>query len=164
MFTFRDRADVLARQQSPSRGSVRYYLWSGDQLRRVPDRLHYDLLDRAVAFPEFAGTRQKIIEVFIQPLTATARTIIARGIIYTFDVGGFLNLRPIREEALRDYTRGPAVHGNVVDLQRIRNRKQFARTYSWKPATDLLARIRADITPKRSKASKLPLLKAPGAS
>jgi hypothetical protein len=69
----------------------------------------------------------------------------------------------MREEALRDYTKGPAVRGKVVDLQRVRNRKQFARTYSWKPATDLIARIKADITPKRSKASKLPLLKAPPA-
>ena len=154
---------MLARQQSPSRGSVRYYLWSGDQLRRIPDRLHYDLLDRAVAFPEFAGTRQRIIEAFVQPLTATARTISARGLIYTFDVGGFLNLRPMREEALRDYTKGPAVRGNVVDLQRVRNRTQFARTYSWKPTTDLIARIKADIAPRRSKASKLPLLKAPSA-
>jgi hypothetical protein len=154
---------VLARRQSPSRGSVRYYLWSGDQLRRIPDRLHYDLLDRAVAFPEFAGTRQRIIEAFVQPLTATARTISARGLIYTFDVGGFLNLRPMREEALRDYTKGPAVRGNVVDLQRVRNRTQFARTYSWKPTTDLIARIKADIAPRRSKASKLPLLKAPSA-
>src|SRR5471030_161215 len=78
----RARANVLARRQNPSAGSVRYYLWSEDRLSRVPDRLHYDLLDRVVSLPEFAGTRQKVIEVFIQPLTSTSRSITARGVIF----------------------------------------------------------------------------------
>jgi hypothetical protein len=152
---------VLARRQKPSTGSVRYYLWSEDRLSRVPDRLHYNLLDRVVSLPEFAGTRQKVIEVFIQPLTSTSRSITARGVIFTFDHAGFLDLKPMREEALRDYTKGPAIRGNVLDLQRLAQQKQYAKTYTWNPTHDLVARIKEDIAPGKSKASRLAVLKAP---
>jgi hypothetical protein len=152
---------VLARQQRPARGSVRYYLWSGDKLRRIPNRLHYGLLDRVVAFPEFAGSRQKAIEVFIRPLTSTTRAIQARGIVFSFDANGFLDLRPMRDEVIGDYIKGSPVRGNVVNFERIVQRKQFASTYAWEPTADMVARIKADIAPGRSKASKLPLLKNP---
>ena len=43
---------------------VRYYLWATDGPWRLPSRLHYDLMDRKVALPQYAGTKQKVLEVF----------------------------------------------------------------------------------------------------
>ena len=43
---------------------VRYYLWAADGPWRLPSRLHYDLMDRKVALPQYAGTKQKVLEVF----------------------------------------------------------------------------------------------------
>ena len=38
---------------------VRYYLWAADGPWRLPNQLHQDLVDRKVALPQFAGTKQK---------------------------------------------------------------------------------------------------------
>lgn len=43
---------------------VRYYLWAVDGPWRLPNQLHHDLIDREVALPQFAGTKQKVLEVF----------------------------------------------------------------------------------------------------
>ena len=48
---------------------VRYYLWANDGPWRLPVRLHQDLIDRKVAFPQYAGTKQKILEVFVRWIT-----------------------------------------------------------------------------------------------
>jgi hypothetical protein len=135
---------VLARQQSPSRGSVRYYLWSGDQLRRIPDRLHYDLLNGVVSLPEFAGTKQKIVEVFLRTLTSSAQTLTTRGIVYPFDDEGRLNLRPLVEDASKDIAR-PSRIGNVIQFQQRANQKRVRDSYGWTPSKAVVAEIRADI-------------------
>ena len=43
--------------------------------------------------PQFAGTKQKILEVFIERLTREHYSISARGVVYPFDVNGFLNVK-----------------------------------------------------------------------
>jgi hypothetical protein len=68
---------VLAQKQQLL---VRYYLWATDGPWRLANRLHYDLMDRKVALPQYAGTRQKVLELFARRsgagyfvlLTATA--------------------------------------------------------------------------------------------
>ena len=50
--------------------TVRYYLWADDGPRRLPVGLHQDLLARKVALPQYAGTRQKILEVFVRWITS----------------------------------------------------------------------------------------------
>ena len=44
--------------------SIRYYLWADDGPWRLPVRLHQDLIAKKVALPQYAGTKQKILEVF----------------------------------------------------------------------------------------------------
>src|SRR5262249_18392252 len=46
---------VLAQKQQLL---VRYYLWAADGPWRLPNQLHQDLMDREVALPQFAGTKQ----------------------------------------------------------------------------------------------------------
>ena len=62
---------MLAKRQTsePRRISVRYYLWSPEGPLRITRRLHRELFERDVAMPQFAGTKQKILEVFIERLT-----------------------------------------------------------------------------------------------
>jgi hypothetical protein len=128
-------------------------------MQRVPDRLHHDLINHIVSLPDFAGTRQKLIEVFVQSLTATAQIVTARGVIYTFDDRGFLNLKPLTEAAMMDLPRGPSAQANVIDLKPMIRRKRFASSYTWKPPADLIKRIKADANPARSERTPVPLLK-----
>ena len=44
--------------------SIRYYLWAYDGPWRLTVQLHQDLIARKVALPQYAGTKQKILEVF----------------------------------------------------------------------------------------------------
>ena len=46
--------------------SVRYYLCSGDQIAwRIPNTLLKDLAAGKLALPQFAGTKQKVLEAFV---------------------------------------------------------------------------------------------------
>jgi hypothetical protein len=44
--------------------SIRYYLWADDGPWRLPSRLHQDLIKWKVALPQYAGTKQKVLEMF----------------------------------------------------------------------------------------------------
>ena len=52
---------MLARKQQLL---IRYYILASDGLWRLPSRLHYDLMERKVALPQYADTKQKVLEVF----------------------------------------------------------------------------------------------------
>ena len=47
---------------------------------------------------QFAGTKQKVLEVFVQRLTKTQYNISARGIVYPFDADGFLDVKTLAHE------------------------------------------------------------------
>ena len=49
--------------------TIRYYLWADDGPWRLPVRLHQDLIAKKVALPQYAGTKQKILEVFARWIT-----------------------------------------------------------------------------------------------
>ena len=57
---------MLAKRQTtaPSRINVRYYLWSAEGPQRITELLHRQLFERVVAMPQFAGTKQRVLEVF----------------------------------------------------------------------------------------------------
>ena len=69
--------------------SIRYYLWADDGPWRLPVRLHQDLIARKVALPQYAGTKQKVLEVFARG--TETYSFEGRGSIYTFDDKGYLN-------------------------------------------------------------------------
>jgi hypothetical protein len=70
--------------------TIRYYLWADDGPWRLPVRLHQDLIDRKVALPQYAGTKQKIMEVFARWITRDTYSLKWRGGICTFDGDGFM--------------------------------------------------------------------------
>ena len=60
---------------------VRYYLWAADGPWRLPNQLHQDLIDRKVALPQFAGTKQKVLEVFARRIGVETYSLQGRGTI-----------------------------------------------------------------------------------
>jgi hypothetical protein len=91
---------MLAKNQKrrPTRISVRYYLCSAEGLQRITQRLHRDLIEGDAALPQFAGTKQKILEVLVKPVTSTSSSLTARGVVYPFDGRGFLDVRSLAQE------------------------------------------------------------------
>jgi hypothetical protein len=90
---------VLAKSQrsGPTRISVRYYLWSADGPWRIPNRLHHDLIDRKPALPQYAASKQKVLEIFARRISASSYSLRGRGSIFSFDENGYLKRIPAEE-------------------------------------------------------------------
>ena len=63
--------------------SIRYYLWADDGPWRLASRLHQDLIARKVALPQYAGTKQKMLEVMANSITSNQVSLKGRGSIGT---------------------------------------------------------------------------------
>ena len=121
---------MLAKRQTsaPSRISVRYYLWSAEGPLRITRHLLRELFERNVAMPQFAGTKQKTLEVFIERLTRAHYSISARGVVYPFDVDGFLNVKMLALEGSLEISWFRPAQANVVDLNPSIKRRRFPGT------------------------------------
>ena len=152
---------MLAKRKSrPRRISVRYYLWSSEGLLRITARLHRDLVERDLALPQYAGTKQKVLEVFVQRLTKMDFSISARGVVYPFDVNGVLNVKMLALEGSLEISRFRPAQANVVDLNPSIKRRRFQEQYTWKPSKTKLDDIWSDIEPRRIRGRhRLPLLR-----
>ncbi len=133
---------------------VRYYLWANDGPWRLPVRLHQDLIDRKVAFPQYAGTKQKILEVFARWITSDTYSLKGRGSIDTFDADGFMErdraeelVGWVVERAHQKLTGGNAVNltgGNVVNIEPALRERRYKREHLWKPTASMLRLIETD--------------------
>ena len=156
---------MLAKRQQAGAGrdSVRYYLWSADGLQRITARLHRDLVERDVALPQYAGTKQKVLEVFVKRLTSTDFSISARGVVYPFDEVGLLASGTSLPSVLSEISRFKSHQRNVVDLGPLIKRRRFREEYTWKPSKSMLDYVWSDIEPHRSKKRpRLPVLRPLG--
>ena len=130
------------------RTTVRYYLWTEENVRRLSNRLHADLASGRAALSEFANSRQRIVEVYIRQFGRQPLLVKARGIYYSFDAQGYLDVGSAAEViaiALDRALETRAGH-NIVDLgPRLRDR-QWRREHTWKPTRDMLRRIIQDVT------------------
>jgi hypothetical protein len=137
---------VLAQKQQLL---VRYYLWATDGPWRLPSQLHYDLMDRKVALPQYAGTKQKVLEVLARRVGADTYSLRGQGTIFLFDKNGFLKRTPAEEVIgfIVERVRQKPEHGNVVNIgPRLRERR-FKKEYSWQPTRSMLQLVRNDFTP-----------------
>lgn len=149
---------MLARRSSQQTVSVRYYLWREGALFRLPSKLHHQLLDRDRAIPRFAGTGQKLIEVFSSPITSSALKVTARGLIMHFDQQGYVDLKPLREAATEGIGQAERDLPGVIDIQPRLRQKRFAQNYVWTVPTSLLERIKEDLVRQPGEAKIPPLL------
>ena len=142
-----------SRSDAPSiRLSIRHYLWADDQLWRLSQRLHADLVSGRAALVQFANTRQRVIEVFVRRLRQTPLFVRARGLVYPFDAQGHLDLHeqveavPLGLEG-REARR---VGDNVFDAGPALRHRRWMQEHTWKPSAEVMRLIKADITGRKS--------------
>jgi hypothetical protein len=129
-------------------------------LQRITQRFHRNLFERTVALPQYAGTKQKIVEAFIQRLTSRDYSISARGIVYPFDAKGFLDIKALALEGSLELSRFRSTETNIFDLRPSIKRRRFQEQYTWKPSKTMLDDVWSDIDPGRpKKRRRLPLLR-----
>ena len=153
---------MLAKRQTtaPSRISVWYYLWSAEGPQRITQRLHRELFERNVAMSQFAGTKQRVLEVLVQYLTKTHCKISGRGIVYPFNANGFLDVKTLALEGPLEISRFRSAEAKIVDLKPSIRRRRFQEQYTWKPSKTMLDDVWNDIDPGRpKKRPRLPLLR-----
>lgn len=141
----------------PRRLSLRYYLWDGQALSRVPHRLHSGVLSGDLALPQYANSKQKVVEVLIWRGPGRARKIEARGTISFFNSKGCIDLREATE-AIAIAVEGSKPKrrsGNVLDIGPVIRSRRWSREHIWKPPPMLLRIIVADIDGK----AKIPALR-----
>jgi len=144
---------------------VRYYLWADDGPWRLPVQMHNDLFDRKVALPQYAGTKQKILEVFVRWITRDTYSLKGRGSIDTFNADGFMERD--RAEELVGWTVERAQQkltgGKVVDIEPALGERRYKREHLWKPTASMLRLIEADFQkrPRASGVRRVRVLKRP---
>ena len=119
---------MMPRPRPPSsvRTVVRYYLWTEEGVWRLPSRLHAELASGRAALRKFANSRQRIVEAYIRQFGRQPLLVKARGVYYSFDAQGHLDVGSAAEvmanalDRAEDGRAGP----NVVDLgPRLRDRQ-----------------------------------------
>ena len=134
-------------RRGPRRLSLRYYFWDGHALSRVPHRLHSALLSGDTALPQYANSKQKVVEVLIWRGPGRARKIEARGTICFFNSKGCIDLREATE-AMAIAVEGSKPkrrNENVLDIGPVIRSRAWSREHTWKPSPILLRMIIADI-------------------
>lgn len=126
--------------------TIRYYLWDDDGPWRLPVRLHQDLIERKVALPQYAGTKQKVLEVFARWITRDTFSLKGRGGICTFDADGFLERDPAEELVgwVVERAQQKLAGGNVVSIEPTLSERRYKREHLWKPTASMLRLIEAD--------------------
>jgi len=131
--------------------SVRYYLFTEQGLQRISKRLMEGLCRGRDAMPQFAGTNQKIVEVFVEleskkPLrmrrvTGSYLRFDGKGLVHSLANGAIEALDTYRDmEAAK---RAPP--SKIVDLTPQLNRRKWEREYRWEPSEEQLDLIEKDI-------------------
>jgi hypothetical protein len=148
---------VLAQKQQLL---IRYYIWASDGPWRLPSRLHYDLMDRKVALPQYAGTKQKVLEVLARRIGVDTYSLRGQGTIFVFDKNGYLRRTPAEEVMgfIVERVRQKLEHSNVVNIEPRLRERRFKKEYSWQPTRSMLQLVRNDFTPG---ARRLRVLKRP---
>ncbi len=145
---------------------IRYYLWAPDGPWRLPSRLHQDLIAREVALPQYAGTKQKLLEVFARRITGDTYSLQGNGNIFTFDESGYLDLSAYVEATsmVVEGTEPKRVGKNIVDVKPALKYQRFAREHLWKPTPPMLRTIAADFqkAPRRVGVPRVRVLKRQG--
>lgn len=145
--------------------SIRHYILDDkDALRRVPKRISDALTFGHDGIPEYAGTRQRVIDVVVENESGRpVRILDARGSYWGFDKDGQIDndLRARLPEVLEFAFDPPDKHrrGKVVDLRPELKRKEYERETRWEVTADLLDRIAADFWPDLAKAREVTAVK-----
>lgn len=132
--------------------ATRFYLFPEDgSLRRVPQRVAYELPHGSDAIPELAGTRQRVLEVLAESEGGKpARILDARGFYWSFDDNGKIDESLAwslgeRMEAHDSVRRARRM--KVPDLRPEIRMRELKAKHEWTPTAEDLDRVAADIWP-----------------
>lgn len=130
--------------------SVRYYFCEGDRLTwRIASVFHEELVAGKRRFADWAGTKQRVLEVYFR-LTSQGPIIRdARGSYYPFDAAGKLDVHSAAE-GISDLAEGTTplrLPGNVVDISATLRHRRWAADQCWHPTAGLLKAVKADLRP-----------------
>ena len=122
-------------------------------------------MDRKMALPQYAGTKQKILEVFARWITRDTFSLKGRGSFCTFDADGFWE-RDRAEELVGwvvERAQQKRTGGNVVNIEPTLRERRYKREQLWKPTVSMLRLIEPDFqkAPRASGARRVRVLKRP---
>lgn len=127
--------------------SIRYYLWADDGPWRLTHRLMQDFLSDKIALRQYAGTKQKIVEVFVRKVGGRPVIIEARGSFCFFDARGRIDVSSSAEAVaiVVDVAKARAVQGNVLNIGPTLRHRRWTDENVWKPSASMLQEIGADL-------------------
>ena len=139
---------------------VRYYLWADDGPWRLPNRLHQDLIARKVTLQQYAGTKQKVLEIFARQIGEGTYSLRGQGTLFTFDENGYLKQIPAQEVMgiIVERARQKTNEGNVVSIEPSLRERRLKKEHHWQPTRSMLHQVRSDFA---SGAKRVRLLKRP---
>ena len=133
--------------------ATRFYIFLEDgSLRRLPQRIGYELPFGRDAIPEFAGTRQRVATVLVESEAGKPVQILdSRGLIWAFNAEGRIDDDVRQQRAEHVDVLSPRAASKkglpVVDLVPEIKRRAARARYEWTLSVDDLDRIAADIWP-----------------
>jgi hypothetical protein len=118
------------------------------------------LIDRKVALPQYAGTKQKVLEVFARRIGVDMYSVQGRGTIFTFDEKGYLKRIPAEEAMglIVERARQKLKVDNVLNIEPTLRERRLKKEHQWQPTRSMLHLVRSDFTPG---AHRVRLLKRP---
>jgi hypothetical protein len=119
---------------------IRYYLVADDDVLRITEKLHRELVARKKAVFKFAGTDQKIIEAVSGPQGTRAR-----GLIYHFDNDGLLNVADAAEASALALKSDPVSQAGVIDASGLFVDRKWSRKRRWTIPSTTLRKAEADL-------------------
>lgn len=129
-----------------------YVLQEDGELRRVSRRLARDLPMGADALPDYAGTKQKVIEVLVESDgNKPVRILDIVGVFWDFDAEGYMDesfIRVMGEWMEFAFSHSKAKReGRVVDLVPELKKKELQERHRWLPTQEDVDRVAADLWP-----------------
>ena len=128
------------------RNSYRYYLWADDGLWKIPSRLHRGLVQGKDVLLQYAGTKQKILEVHVRN-SGNSRILNYRGTVYVFDGTGSLDMSDQAEAVVVGLGGSHArkIGEKVVDIASLLQTQRWRRERIWSPTPTMREQIKRDI-------------------
>lgn len=150
--------------------SVRFYLFTDAGMQRISQRVMNGLCDGEDAMPQFAETKQRVVNVVVELDNGKpSRILEATGSYLHFDKRGKVHESLVRGgfEAMETYEAlersKRTAPSKVVDLSPKLNREKWEREHRWQPTAKDLDEVSADIWRKK-KADSARVVQAKGAS
>jgi hypothetical protein len=129
--------------------SVRYYFCEADRpIWRISNVFHEELATGKRKVPDWAGTKQRLLEVYFRNTAQGPIIRDARGSYYRFGKRGELNVHSA-VEAISDIAEGttPIRMGNIIDISATLRQRRWIAEERWQPPPSLLKAVKADLRP-----------------